>query len=196
MCLLRKMPPSSKWQQQKQQQCHEMVYVKSPSGEFRNEISPLVVSLLLYYICRGVNIFLLPHNEVSVRDTFMLMMIHYTAYAFSALTLLVGWQEGHSACKKVNGGVLAWLSVWGKVQICRWPSWCHCHSLSESLASVKSILVLPFLYRLTRVIPDTCVHACDNTLHVQSRVTISSDGNFSEGETLLHDTGQLTSVVM
>ena len=31
--------------------------------------------------------------------------------AFSALTLLVGWQEGHPACKKQSGGVLAWLSV-------------------------------------------------------------------------------------
>jgi len=31
---------------------------------------------------------------------------------FSALTLLVGWQEGHPACKKLSGGVLAWLSVW------------------------------------------------------------------------------------
>jgi len=34
--------------------------------------------------------------------------------AFSALTLLVGWQEGHPACKKLSGGVLAWLSVWNK----------------------------------------------------------------------------------
>jgi len=34
-----------------------------------------------------------------------------TAAAFSALTLLVGWQEGHPACKKLSGGVLAWLSV-------------------------------------------------------------------------------------
>jgi len=32
--------------------------------------------------------------------------------AFSALTLLVGRQEGHLACKKLSGGVLAWLSVW------------------------------------------------------------------------------------
>jgi len=24
---------------------------------------------------------------------------------------LVGWQEGHPACKKLSGGVLAWLSV-------------------------------------------------------------------------------------
>jgi len=33
--------------------------------------------------------------------------------AFSVLTLLIGWQEGHPACKKtcLSGGVLAWLSV-------------------------------------------------------------------------------------
>jgi len=29
-------------------------------------------------------------------------------FAFSALTLLVGRQEGHPACKKLSGGVLAW----------------------------------------------------------------------------------------
>jgi len=34
------------------------------------------------------------------------------ASGFSALTLLVGWQEGHPACKKLRGGVLEWLSVW------------------------------------------------------------------------------------
>jgi len=70
--------------------------------------------------------------------------------AFSALTPLVGWQEGHPPCKKLSGGVLAWLSVWSKVQTCIWPSGCHCHSLS--LASVKSRLVLPFWYRLTRIV--------------------------------------------
>ena len=48
--------------------------------------------------------------------------------------------------------MLAWLSVWSEVQICIWPSWCHCHSLS--LAPVKSRLVLPFWYRLTWVVPD------------------------------------------
>jgi len=35
--------------------------------------------------------------------------------AFRDLTLLVGRQEGHPACKKLSGGVLAWLSVWGEV---------------------------------------------------------------------------------
>jgi len=41
---------------------------------------------------------------------------------FSALTLLVGRQEGHPACKKLSGEVLAWLSVWSEVQTCIWPS--------------------------------------------------------------------------
>jgi len=35
--------------------------------------------------------------------------VMYKLYiAFSALVLL----EGHLVCKKVSGGVLAWLSVW------------------------------------------------------------------------------------
>ena len=38
--------------------------------------------------------------------------------------LLVG-QQGHPA----HCGMLAWL-VWGNAQICMWPRWCHCHSLS------------------------------------------------------------------
>ena len=42
--------------------------------------------------------------------------------AFSALTLLVGRQEGHPACKKLSGGVLAWLSVWSEVQTCICPA--------------------------------------------------------------------------
>jgi len=43
-------------------------------------------------------------------------------FAFSAWTLLVGRQEGHLACKKLTGGVLAWLSVWSEVQTCIWTS--------------------------------------------------------------------------
>ena len=43
-------------------------------------------------------------------------------FSFSALTLLVGPQEGHPACKKLSGGVLVWLSVWSEVQTCIWPS--------------------------------------------------------------------------
>jgi len=43
----------------------------------------------------------------------------------------VGWRhERHLACKKLSGGMLTCLSVWGEVQIRIWPSLCHCHSLS------------------------------------------------------------------
>ena len=46
----------------------------------------------------------------------------YLIYAFSALTLLVGRQEGHPACKKLSCEVLAWLSVWSEVQTCICPA--------------------------------------------------------------------------
>ena len=49
--------------------------------------------------------------QVSLSFIFML-------FAVSALTLLVGRQEGHPACKKLSGGVLAWLSAWSEVQTC------------------------------------------------------------------------------
>ena len=92
----------------------------------------------------------------------------------SVLWLLVGRQEGHPACKKLSGGVLARLSDWSEVQTCMRPSWCHCHSMS--LASVKSRLVSPFWYRLTGVVPDkgplngcVCVCVCDSFPIASSR---------------------------
>jgi len=50
------------------------------------------------------------------------LWLRFGAIAFSALTLLAGQQEGHPACKKLSGGVLARLSVWSEVQTCIWPS--------------------------------------------------------------------------
>jgi len=54
----------------------------------------------------------------SVFLCFSLCGCVFFSNAFSALTLLVGRQEGHPACKKVSGAVLAWLSVWCEVQTC------------------------------------------------------------------------------
>ena len=63
---------------------------------------------------------------------YLILLCQYqTKWVFSALTLLFGRQEGHPACKKLRGGVLAWLPVWSEVQTCIWPSWCHCHSLLQ-----------------------------------------------------------------
>jgi len=55
--------------------------------------------------------------------------------------LLVGWQEGHLACKKLSGVILAWLPVWGEVQICIWPA-----------DAIDNHYL--FLVRLTQVVPD------------------------------------------
>ena len=44
----------------------------------------------------------------------MLMLL---LYAFSALTLLVGRQGEHPACKKLTDEVLMLLSVWSEVHI-------------------------------------------------------------------------------
>jgi len=65
----------------------------------------------------------LGHMQVctSVQTDNRAYMYQYQ-FAFSALMLLVGRQEGHPACKKLSGGVLAWLSVWSEVQTCIWPS--------------------------------------------------------------------------
>jgi len=70
---------------------------------------------------------------------FIYLLCNAVCYVFNALTLLVGQLEGHPACKKLSGGVLAWLSVGSEVHTCIWPSRCHCHSLS--VASVKSRFV-------------------------------------------------------
>jgi len=66
-----------------------------------------------------------PRNCVSIKILFW-----REARAFSALMLLIGWQEGHPACKKTEWWGAGMVSVWSEVHICILPSWCHCHSLS------------------------------------------------------------------
>ena len=61
------------------------------------------------------------HRVVNNVAVFLVKVI-CSIMAFSALTLLVGRQEGHPACKKLSGEVLAWLSVWSEVQTCMWSS--------------------------------------------------------------------------
>ena len=72
--------------------------------------------------------------------------------AFSALMLLVGWQEGHPAYKKqseewLGTGVVICLERGADLHMAQLMP---CHSLS--LAPVKSRSVLPFWYWLTRVV--------------------------------------------
>jgi len=81
-------------------------------------VSFIMISGTLSFLvcsCTTLRFFLfMPDHDLSFRL--------FSFKAFSALTLLVGRQEGHLACKKLSGGMLAWLSVWSEVQTCIWPS--------------------------------------------------------------------------
>jgi len=60
-------------------------------------------------------------DETTTTDLWLLYRT--TCCAFRALTLLVEWQEGHSAYKNLSGKVLVWLSVCSKVKMIRtWSS--------------------------------------------------------------------------
>jgi len=61
-------------------------------------------------------------------------------FAFSALTLLVWQQEGHPACKKLSGGVLAWLSAWSEVQTCIWYGMVNVDLYSAIITKVSNAL--------------------------------------------------------
>jgi len=81
-----------------------------------------------------------------------------------------------------------------RVQTCIWPSRFHCHSLS--LASVKSRLVLPFWYRLTRVVPEKgplngCVCVC-----VMQDHWVRSDGAQATREDLMMALSQLDYIMI
>jgi len=72
----------------------------------------------------------------------------FGGFAFSTLTLLIGYQEEHVACKSVCwhdylSGVRCKLFAYGPADATATPS---------SLASLKSRIVLPFWYRLTQIV--------------------------------------------
>ena len=111
-------------------------------------------------------------NDEKSKVASFIIIFEFAAYiwllfAFSALTLLVGWQEGHPACKKTE-----W---WGAgVVICldRGADLHTAQLMPLSLASVKSRLVLPFWYRLTWVVLDKgplngCMYVCTGWLKIK-----------------------------
>jgi len=78
---------------------------------------------------------------------------HFRLHYCQLSVLWRRWLGGRKGIRPVKTECWgAGVVVYSEVQTCIWPSWCHCYSMS--LASVKSRLVLPFWYWLTRVVPD------------------------------------------
>ena len=91
----------------------------------------------------------------------------FSAVPISALTLLVGRQEGHPACKKLSGGVLAWLSGGARCRLAYGPvdaTATHCMLLvptdlgSPGQRAVKRVCVclVVFLLRFVRQVGNVC----------------------------------------
>ena len=71
----------------------------------------------------------------------------------SALTVLVGWQEGYLACK--NWVLRYWHGYLSEAR-CKWFAYGPANATTTplSLASLKSRMVLPFWCRITQVIEE------------------------------------------
>ena len=65
--------------------------------------------------------------------------------------LLVGRQEGHPACKKLSGGMVAWLSVWERCIFAYGPADATAthYFLLQKIQIGFTFMVLPFLSKLT-----------------------------------------------
>jgi len=79
------------------------------------------------------------NNQYTIRNQTLPLL---SGLAFSDLTLLVGRQEGHPACKKLNDGVLVEISVRSEVQTLKRVAFfkTQCKTLNRSV----------------------CVRACEN----------------------------------
>jgi len=74
-------------------------------------------------------------NSCSICESFWAWM-----QAFETLTLMVGRQEEHLACKKLSDDVLAWLSGVRCKWLALWSSWCHCYPVISCFIKIQSVL--------------------------------------------------------
>ena len=101
----------------------------------------------------------------NLKSEYNKWMKMFCKFAFSALTLLVGWQEGHPATEWWDAGMVMCLGQGEDLHMAKMmPLPLTCSS--------KSRLVLPFWCELTTVVPDkiqravkwlcvcVCMHAC------------------------------------
>jgi len=90
------------------------------------------------------------------------LLTYLLEHAFSALTLLVGRQEGHPACKKLSGGVLAWLSAWSEVQTCIMSQLIPLQLTVSSFSKIQTgfTFLAPAGQKGVRVCVSVCVCVC------------------------------------
>jgi len=108
--------------------CGFCFYAFDTVGRGTAELVQHLLSRVYYIMYVQLNLLKWKHRDliisIHVGKYPLIHVLYFTFYLnilfnpFSALVLLVGRQEGHPACKKLSGGLLAWLSVWSEVQTC------------------------------------------------------------------------------
>ena len=94
------------------QQVHHVTGIMSTSTTSQHRATHLTVKHTCLSSC----------SSISTLQRYALPFRPFSAKSLQCFDA-VGWrQEGHPACKKQSGGVLAWLSVWSEVQTCIWSS--------------------------------------------------------------------------
>jgi len=100
----------------------------------------------VFLVCATILLLLLLSVWFSLSDSLILPSVLWCCW--------LGGTTSIQPVKNLSGEVLAWLSVWSKVQ--HMASWCYCHSVS---------CFSKIWYQLTRVVPDNgplnaCVCVC------------------------------------
>jgi len=123
--------------------CHAGSYA-SNSGNGRTALRLRHNGNVMLETRRNADIDHLPWQKWFVLFCMYLFHLFVSNIAFSDLTLLIGHQEEHPACKKLRNEMLKWISVWNEVQmICIWSSWCHCYLVISCFTKIQ--ISLPFL---------------------------------------------------
>ena len=97
-------------------------------------------------------------REIITFDNFSVPFVYmYIFYQLLVIPPVLWrcWLGGRKGIRPVKNWVVGFWRGYlsgARCKLAYGASWCHCHSLS--LASVKSRSVLPFWYRLTRVVPE------------------------------------------
>jgi len=103
-------------------------------------------------------------TECLLRD---MQMKQYCLHCFDTVGVR---QEEHLACTKLSDEVLAWLSVWSKVQIiCIRSSWRYCHPVVPCFIKIQTDITYPVpaypagrpgKEAVKRVCPSVCLSLC------------------------------------
>ena len=119
---------------------HEKVR-KLQQTQTSNATATVRLSNAIYLILHTIN---LPTDTSTCTETTQLFCLDSQHFPFSALTLLVGWQEGHPACRRLGVG-LSVVIIW--LELCTsYSSSCHhhLHHLSSNKIQNGDILVPAF----------------------------------------------------